>query len=83
MQHRNIVGNAWTRMAIDSLYSRGEMADWQEFGAALAKDPQLAVSAIAMAERHEDAGSAALARILVKRFHPELLEVSDRTRLDR
>ena len=83
MRHRNIVGNRWTRMAIDSLYSRGEMADWQEFGAALAKDSDLAVSAIAMAEGHEDTGSAALVRILVERFHPDLLEVSDRTRLER
>ena len=76
MQHRNIVGNEWTRMAIDSLYSRGEMADWQEFGTAMAKDPEIAVSALVMAEGHEDEGSAALARILVKRFHPNLLIAS-------
>ncbi len=72
MRHRNIVGNDWTRMAIDSLFSRGDLADWQEFGSALARDARLAESALVMAERHEDTGSAALARILVERIHPQV-----------
>ena len=76
MQHRNIDGNEWTRMAIDSLFSRGLLPDWQEFAETLATDPRVAESALVIGERHEDTGSAALARILVERFHPELVSAS-------
>jgi hypothetical protein len=73
MLHRNINGNDWNRMAIDSLFSRGFLPDWREFAEALAADPNVAQSALIIGERHEDTGSAALARILVERFHPGLL----------
>jgi hypothetical protein len=76
MEHRNMTGQEWTRMAIDSLYSRGQLPDWQEFAESLAKDRRVAESALVIGERHEDTGSAALARILVERFHPELLAAS-------
>ena len=59
-------------MAIESLYERGELADWREFAAALQASPEIARIALMLAERHEDIGSAALARILVARCHPEL-----------
>ena len=68
-----MIGNEWTRMAIDSLFSRGLLPDWQEFAESLANDRRVAESALVIGERHEDTGSAALARILVERFHPELL----------
>ena len=64
-------------MAVESLFDRGEMADWQEFGFALAQDEQIAVSALRLARNHEDRGSAALARILVKRFQPQIFEKAD------
>ena len=59
-------------MAIESLYERGELADWREFAAALKASPEIARTALVLAARHEDIGSAALARILVARCHPEL-----------
>ena len=74
MQHRNLNSQEWTAMAIDSLYTWGELKDWKQFSTALASDVKIAQNALRMAEGHEDPGSAALARILVKRFHPELLE---------
>lgn len=61
-------------MAIDSLYSRGELKDWRDFAEVLAQDANVAVAALRIAERHEDRGSAALARILVQRFQSRLLE---------
>jgi hypothetical protein len=82
MEHRNMIGHEWTRMAIDSLYSRGLLPDWQEFAESLAKDRRVAESALVIGERHEDTGSAALARILVKRFHPELFAASSHLPID-
>lgn len=77
MQHRNLVGTDWNPMAIDSLFSRGTIADWREFVRAMKSNPQLAVAALAMGRKHEDQGSAALARILVSRYHPHLVEAPD------
>jgi hypothetical protein len=75
MHHRNITTTEWTRMAIDSLFDRGTLPDWREFAQALkADDGTLAKEALFMAERHEDKGAAALARTLVKHFHPEVEE---------
>jgi hypothetical protein len=82
MQHRHIATNEWIPMAVESLFDRGEMPDWQEFGRALAKDRNLGLIALMLAERHEDRGSAALARILVERFHPELLAMRDRSEME-
>jgi hypothetical protein len=69
-----MIGTDWNRMAIDSLFSRGELPDWREFAEALAAEPKIAESALIIGTRHEDTGSAALARILVGRFHPEVLK---------
>lgn len=74
MQHRNRTGDDWNRMAIDSLFSRGALPDWREFAEALVDEPKIAESALIIGVRHEDTGSAALARILVGRFHPDVLE---------
>ena len=72
MFHRHLNSDQWTPMTIDSLFDRGEMPDWQEFGTALANDAELALTTLNVAQRHEDRGSAALARILIKRFHPQI-----------
>jgi hypothetical protein len=72
MHHRNLIGEAWTPMAIDSLFTRGELKDWREFAESMAKDANVAQAALGVAGYHEDRGSAALARILVQRFHPQM-----------
>jgi len=76
MLHRHLNSAEWTPMAVESLFDRGEMADWQEFTKALAKSKDVARYALTISEGHEDEGSAALARILVERFHPGLLAES-------
>ena len=35
MQHRNIITEEWSRMAIASLFERGRLPDWREFVQAL------------------------------------------------
>lgn len=62
----------WSRMAIDSLFERGTLADWREFAAALRKDAELARHTLVMCARHDDRASAALALVLVEHFHPGL-----------
>ncbi|HZL35968.1 MAG TPA: hypothetical protein VFC78_11700 [Tepidisphaeraceae bacterium] len=74
MLHRHINTADWTLMAIESLFERGELADWKEFVQAMKKDARIAERALQIAATHEDTGSAALARILVTRVHPRLLE---------
>lgn len=72
MEHRNLNTREWTRMAIDSLFDRGGLCDWQEFTQALRCDPELAKETLFMAERHSERGAAELARVLIEHFHPEL-----------
>ncbi len=72
MQHRNLNTQAWSRMAIDSLFDRGRLSDWQEFAQALRVDIDLAQETLFMAERHAEQSAAELARVLVKHFHPDL-----------
>ena len=72
MRHRNITTQQWTRMAIDSLFERGTLPDWQEFARALRDDAELARHTLFMCERHFNEGSAALARTLAEYFHQEL-----------
>lgn len=59
-------------MAIDSLFERGKLTDWQEFAHALRNDAELAKKTLLMCERHQDQRSAALARVLAEHFHPAL-----------
>jgi DNA-binding XRE family transcriptional regulator len=73
MKHRNINTEEWSRMAIDSLFERGQLPDWREFADALRGDVELARETLFMCERHENKGSAALARTLAEHFHPGLL----------
>jgi|GEM_PF-1614583 len=82
MLHRHLNSAEWTPMAVESLFDRGDMADWQEFTKAPAKSKDVARYALTMSEAHEDEGSAALARILVMRFHPELLAELTRNHSD-
>ena len=63
-------------MAVESLFDRGELADWREFVGALKRDTELAKSALKLAEGHEDRGSASLVRILIARHHPSLIDDS-------
>ncbi len=72
MRHRNITTRDWSRMAIDSLFERGKLLDWQEFAQALRNDRDLASNTLAMCERHADERAVALARVLVEHFHPTL-----------
>jgi hypothetical protein len=72
MEHRNLNTEEWSRMAIDSLFDRGTLPDWQEFAAVLQRDINLARETLFMAERHAEQGAAELARVLVEHFHPDL-----------
>jgi len=69
MKHRNLKDERWTRMAIDSLFDRGNYEDWKEFAVALRKDRQIALDALYMSEHHAEKGSAQLARTLVRHFY--------------
>ena len=72
MQHRNIVTEEWSRMAIESLFERGKLPDWREFVQALQKREELAINTLFICDHHPDRRSAALARTLVEHFHPGL-----------
>ena len=72
MLHRNLNTEAWSRMAIDSLFDRGTLPDWREFAQVVRKDVELAKETLLMCERHSEQGAAELARVLVEHFHPEL-----------
>ena len=81
MQHRNLNTEEWSRMAIDSLFDRGKLRDWQEFAHALKGDATLARETLVMAGRHAEQGAAELARVLVEHFHPNLAFVLEPQRL--
>lgn len=72
MEHRNLTTQAWSRMAIDSLFDRGVLPDWKEFAQALRTDEALARETLLMCTRHQERGSAELARVLVEHFYPQL-----------
>ena len=72
MIHRHINTQEWTPMAIESLFDRGQLEDWKELVQAMKDDPKIARNVLRMAQFHEDVGSAALARLLVARLHPNL-----------
>ena len=72
MEHRNIITQKWTRMAIDSLFDRGVLPDWKEFAHALRSDEELAKETLLMCTRHQERGSVELARVLINYFHPLL-----------
>lgn len=72
MKHRNLKNEEWTLMAIDSLFERGVRGDWEEFVAALRRDPQLARDTLKMCEHHANFESANLARVLIRHiYHSE------------
>ena len=72
MQRRNLKTQEWSRMAIDFLFDRGKLSDWQEFARALKGNADLAQETLFMAERHAEQSAAELARVLVEHFHPAL-----------
>jgi hypothetical protein len=69
MKHRNLTTQDWTRSAIDSLFDRGIRKDWEEFGRALGDDERLARETLLVCEYHQNAESAALARVLVQHLY--------------
>lgn len=73
MIHRHLQGQAWSRMAIESLLERGTLSDWREFAAALRHDPALIEAALRVCEGPVDEGSAELARTLVFHLYPQRL----------
>lgn len=72
MLHRNINTTEWSRMAIDSLFERGNLSDWQELFKAAKEDRELAKDILFMARRREADGTSVLAEALVRKLHPEL-----------
>ena len=76
MIHRHLQGQAWSLMAIESLFERGKLPDWQEFGRALRQDSALASATLRVADGPVDEGSAELARTLVFHLYPELRAVT-------
>lgn len=66
MKHRNLTTQDWTRSAIDSLFERGTRNDWEAFGRALGRDEKLARETLLVCKYHQNAESAALARVLVE-----------------
>ena len=70
MKHRHLDTTDWTPMAVESLFDRGELADWQDFVRAMRQNPELGRTALRLAAGHEDGGSAALARLLVSQHQP-------------
>jgi hypothetical protein len=58
MQHRHLTTDAgWSKVAVDSILERGDLADWQELFAASATDGNLAATVIEVARQHPTAGS--------------------------
>ena len=71
MKHRHLNTEEWTRMAIASLFERGERHDWEEFVDALRNNKKLADETLVVCSFHEDIESANLARVLVASLHGE------------
>jgi hypothetical protein len=79
MRHRHINTADWTLMAIESLFDRGDLADWREFSAALKASEQIARDTLRVCDFHEDSGAKAIARALVEHFHPKMVPHSTST----
>ncbi len=76
MIHRHIITTEWTLMAIESLFDRGDLADWREFAAAIKTNRQAAADALRVCGYHRDAGAKAIARIVVEKYQPGLVSHS-------
>lgn len=72
MQHRHINTTAWTREAIDSALDRGDLEDWRNLFQAAKYNRELAADILQLASLHEDDGTSALVKGLLKKMHPEL-----------
>ncbi len=75
MKHRNLKNEEWTRMAIDSLFERGVLPDWQEFASVIRNDKHLAEETLIVCGYHQNIESAALARVLVDHFYGAMADV--------
>lgn len=72
MQHRHVETTRWTAAAIDSLLERGDLSDWRELFAAIAKDMDLGRLVLRVASQHDVPGASVLATRLVARIWPTL-----------
>ena len=66
MIHRHLVSSEWSLAAIHSLFERGGPDDWRALRRALAQEPDLAAKVERAAQTTEEAGAAALARLLIR-----------------
>lgn len=69
MKHRNLNTTEWNRMSIDSLFEDGVIDDWREFAIALKQDRKLASETMKVVSYHQERGSSAFARVLVRHFY--------------
>lgn len=72
MIHRHLATTAWSLMAIESLFDRGNVEDWREFANALRGDQALAERTLRVCAYREPDGAEAIARVLIDRLHPRL-----------
>ena len=72
MKHRHLTTENWSRMAIDSLFDRGKLADWKEFVSVLSTDRELAEQTLAVCKYHKNTGSVELALVFLTDFFSDL-----------
>lgn len=70
MIHRHLTRTEWTRMAIESLFDRGDLDDWREFARALRHDAAVAERAVAVSRYREPDGAEGIALALVAHLQP-------------
>lgn len=71
MIHRHLTTTEWSRMAIESLFDRGTLADWREFVAALRRDDALAEEVLRVCAYREPDGAERIARVLIAQIRGE------------
>ena len=72
MKHRHLTTTEWPLMAIDSLFYRGDLADWQRFAHTLRGDPDLAARTLKVCNYREPDGSEGIALALIAHYFPAL-----------
>lgn len=70
MNHRHIDTGEWSLMAIESLFDRGSLTDWQGFSASLRGDIAIAHRALRVTKYREPDGSEGIARALIAHYYP-------------
>jgi hypothetical protein len=54
MKHRHIDDKTWSQAALDSLFERGDMPDWEELYGDIKDDPSLIEKVERCAKRHPE-----------------------------